>query len=66
MGVYGKGDLNRLNDSAITVPITLQNDLENSENSLLMQINWVSVSKVNERTYKPDIGLWVVDLGKKK
>ena len=64
-GIYGTGDLNRINDMDLVVPIELVNDLNKKTKNINLCCNWVSVSKMNDRTYKPDIGLWLVDRGEK-
>ena len=41
----------------ISVPIKLINELTKTVKNLELKADWVSVSKVNETTYKPDIAL---------
>ena len=44
----------------ITVPIELVNEWTHTTKNLELLADWVSVSKVNETTYKPDIGLCIL------
>lgn len=43
----------------LNLPIKMINTLTNTEKHLLLVSDWVSVSKYNERTYKPDVGLCI-------
>ncbi len=43
----------------IKVPIKLVNTLTNQEKSLILVSDFVSVSKLNDRAYKPDVGLTI-------
>ena len=50
----------------IEVPITLINQWTKNQKDLLLVSDWVSVSKADERTYKPDVGMTIFELGSKK
>ena len=43
----------------ISVPIKLVNELTHTIKHLELKADWVSVSKVNETTYKPDIAMCI-------
>lgn len=45
----------------MNVPIKLVNYLTKTEKKLELLADWVSVSKVNETTYKPDIGMCILE-----
>jgi hypothetical protein len=47
--------------TAISVPIKLVNEFTKTEKKLELIADWVSVSKVNDYTYKPDIGMCIVE-----
>jgi hypothetical protein len=46
----------------ISVPINLVNRITNKNKILELRSNWVSVSKINDHVYKPDIGVCLVEL----
>lgn len=53
--------MDRLPKTLISVPIKLVNEFTKTEKKLELIADWVSVSKVNEYTYKPDIGMCIVE-----
>ncbi len=44
----------------VSVPIKMVNELTQTEKKLELITDWISVSKINENTYKPDIGMCIV------
>jgi len=60
-GLYGKQDSSEFQDLSIMVPIKQVNQKKGTEKNLYLISGWNSVSKINERTYKPDIGLSIVE-----
>lgn len=46
----------------IEVPITLVNEYTEKTKELLLISDWVSVSKLDEKTYKPDVGLAIIEI----
>lgn len=44
----------------IEVPITLFNEWTKTEKQMMLLSDWVSVSKLDDRTYKPDVGVAIV------
>ena len=59
-GIYKEGDASGLPDYSIKVPIKLKNEITKVTKDLILVSDWVSISKLNERTYKPDIGMCIV------
>lgn len=64
-GIYGKVEISEIPKTSISVPIKLVNKLTMTEKNLELIADWVSVSKVNEHTYKPDIGMCIVERSRK-
>lgn len=60
-GIYDKVEVEDIPKTAISVPIKLVNQFTKTEKKLELIADWVSVSKVNETTYKPDIGMCIVE-----
>ena len=60
-GIYKKIDVNFLPDYTINVPVKVVDLWSKTEKELTIVSNWVSTSKLNERTYKPDMGLCIVE-----
>ena len=58
-GIYEKTDLYGFPEMMIKVPIQLINNATGIEKQLLLVSDWCSVSKVNKRTYKPDVGVCI-------
>lgn len=61
-GIYSKHTFTGFPEYTIKVPIKLTNTLTNTEKHLLLVSDWVSVSKLNDRTYKPDVGLCIFNI----
>jgi hypothetical protein len=59
-GIYSKMDLDDVPDYSINVPVELINQLTGTKKDLQLRANWLSVSKVNETTYKSDLGVCIV------
>ena len=64
-GIYQSCDITDIPHFAIEVPIKLINEWTNTEKDLELLGDWVSVSKVDENTYKPDIGMCIYEKQKK-
>jgi hypothetical protein len=60
-GIYDRVDLDEVPDYSIAVPVELYNEFTNQTKQMEIKANWVSISKPNEYTYKPDIGLCVIE-----
>ena len=45
----------------IKVPIKLINEATNTEKTLHLVADWVSISKLDARTYKPDVGVCIFE-----
>jgi|JI6StandDraft_1071083.scaffolds.fasta_scaffold435379_1 hypothetical protein len=58
-GIYEKHIFTGFPEFTVKVPIKLINTLNNTEKHLLLVSDWVSVSKLNERAYKPDVGMCI-------
>ena len=65
-GIYQKTHILEIPSFEIEVPIKLVNKLTGITKHLQMKSNWVSVSKVNETTYKPDVALCIVKKSEEK
>ena len=50
----------------VKVPVHLFNQYTNQEKDLQISCNWLSVSKVDKNTYKPDLGLLITEAREKK
>lgn len=64
LGIYKKTDICSLPDYKASVPITLRNQLTKQEKKLMMTTDWISVSKVDKKTYKPDIAVCIYEINK--
>ncbi len=60
-GIYSQIDLDDVPDYSIAVPVELYNEFTNQTKQMEIKANWVSISKPDEYTYKPDIGLCVIE-----
>lgn len=60
-GIYSRVDLDEVPDYSISVPVELYNEFTDTTKQMEIKANWVSISKPDEYTYKPDIGLCVVE-----
>lgn len=60
-GIYDRVDLDDVPDYSIAVPVELYNEFTNQTKQMEIKANWVSVSKPDNCTYKPDIGLCVIE-----
>lgn len=58
-GIYDEIDLDNVPSYVIDIPINLYNEYTQQTKKLNIKANWVSISKLNEFTYKPDIGVWI-------
>ena len=65
-GIYKKCDITEIPSFSINVPIKLVNELTQTTKDMELLGDWVSVSKVNETTYKPDIGICILENNKGK
>jgi hypothetical protein len=59
-GIYDRVDLDYVPSYSIKVPIELVNQLTRQTKDLELYADWVSISKVDNFTYKPDIGVCIV------
>lgn len=50
----------------IKVPIKLINNATGIEKSLQLVADWVSISKPDKQTYKPDVGMCIFVMDEKK
>lgn len=64
-GIYHKVGIDSIPKTSISVPVKLVNQWTETEKKLELIADWVSVSKVNEHTYKPDIGMCLVERERK-
>lgn len=60
-GIYSRVDLDDVPDYSISVPVEFYNQFTDTTKQIEIKSNWVSISKPDEYTYKPDIGLCVVE-----
>ena len=58
-GIYEKCDITEIPHFAIDVPIKLINQWTKETKDLELSADWISVSMINETTYKPDLGLCI-------
>lgn len=58
-GIYERHTFMGFPEFTIKVPIKLINTITNQEKSLLLVSDFVSVSKFDDRSYKPDVGLTI-------
>ena len=65
-GIYHRTHIDDIPNTGLGVPIKLINELTSTEKELEMLIDWVSVSKLKEYTYKPDIGMCIVERSRNK
>lgn len=59
-GKYKKHVFTGFPEFTIKVPIKMTNLVTNTEKHLLLVSDWVSVSKLDERAYKPDVGMCIL------
>ncbi len=59
-GIYSCVDLDNVPDYSIAVPVELYNEFTDQTTQMEIKANWVSISKPDDYTYKPDIGMCVV------
>jgi hypothetical protein len=59
-GIYSRVDLDDVPDYSYSVPIELLNKFTNETKQMEIKSSWISISKPDEYTFKPDIGLCVV------
>ena len=59
-GLYSKCDITDIPLMPIEVPIKLINEWTKQEKDLLLLADWTSVSKVDNYTYKPDVGMCII------
>jgi len=60
-GEYKRMDLDDVPDYSISVPVELENQLTRTKKDLDIVANWLSVSKVNQYTFKSDLGLAIIE-----
>jgi hypothetical protein len=63
-GIYQKVDLDDVPDYTISVPIKLVNLDAGYEKKLELCANFISTSKYDEYTYKPDLGICIINAKK--
>jgi hypothetical protein len=61
-GKYEKSHLYGFPEFTIKVPIKLINTWTQKEKELVLVSDWVSVSKLNQKAYKPDVGMTIFQL----
>ena len=59
-GIYSRVDLDDVPDYSYSVPVELLNKFTNETKQMEIKSSWISISKPDEYTFKPDIGLCVV------
>jgi hypothetical protein len=65
-GEYGRMDLDEVPDYSYNVPVILINQVTKTKKNLDIVGNWCSVSKINNHTYKTDLGVGIVDNSRKQ
>lgn len=60
-GQYGKQKFEGFPEMNIEVPILLKNEGTGKKKNLSLVSDWVSVSKLNDSAYKPDVGLCIFE-----
>lgn len=60
-GIYKRIDFSEIPDTVISVPIKLINEVTGITRNLDMVTDWVSFSNVDEKTFKPDIGVGIIE-----
>lgn len=61
-GIYDKTKIDSFPDMTIKVPVKLLNTLTKQEKDIMIVSDWSSISKLNKKSYKPDVGMSVVDI----
>ena len=62
VGIYEETDICPLPDYMASVPIKLIDQANKVEKNLMMITDWVSISKVDEKTYKPDLAICIYEI----
>lgn len=60
LGIYGQATIKDIPKVSVSVPIVLENKVARTKKKLELLTGWVSVSKINEYTYKPDVGVCIL------
>jgi hypothetical protein len=60
-GIYKKTQIETIPNYLINVPIKLVNEFTNIEKDLILGGGWVSISKFDDYTYKPNLGLSIIN-----
>ncbi len=60
-GIYTRVDLDDVPDYSISVPVELYNEHSGTTKQLEIKANWVSASLIDPHTYKPDIGMCIIE-----
>ena len=60
-GIYKKTDICDIPNYSISIPIKLINQFTGMEKNLILGGGWVGVSKLDNYTYKPDLGLSIIN-----
>lgn len=60
-GIYTRIDLDDVPDYSYSVPIESLNRFTNETKQMEIKSSWISISKPDEYTYKPDIGFYIVE-----
>lgn len=60
-GIYKKIDICEIPNYTISVPIKLINNMTGTEKDLILGGGWIGISKIDKYTYKPDLGLSIIN-----
>ena len=60
-GIYKKTDICKIPTYTISVPIKLIKNMAGTEKDLILGGGWRGISKIDKYTYKPDIGLSIIN-----
>ena len=60
-GIYKKTDFDDIPNYTISVPIKLINQFTGIEKNLILGGGWSGISKLDDYTYKPDLGLSIIN-----